>query len=81
MMSLFCLIVAMALPFTTPAYEVTVEKNVAYTTAPGYYTYAPIGDKGSTLNCCSIAASRSPSPWRWTFTSPPGLIRRRGPCS
>ena len=49
MMSLFCLIVAMALPFTTPAYEVTVEKNVAYTTAPGYYTYAPIGDKGSTL--------------------------------
>ena len=48
-MSLSSLLLAMALPFTTPAYEVTVEKNVPYTTAPGYYTYAPIGDKGSTF--------------------------------
>ena len=45
MMSLFCLLVAMAFPFTKPAYQVTVEKDVPYATAPGYYTHAPIGDR------------------------------------
>ena len=49
MMSLFCLLVAMALPFTKPAFQVTVEKDVPYATAPGYYTHAPIGDKGATV--------------------------------
>ena len=49
MMSLFCLLVAMAFPFTKPAYQVTVEKDVPYATAPGYYTHAPIGDKGATV--------------------------------
>ena len=48
-MSLFCLLVAMALPFTTPVHEVAEEQNVPYTTALGYYTHAPIGDKGSTF--------------------------------
>lgn len=48
-MSLFCLLVTMVLPFTEPAFDVTVEKNVPYTTAMGYYTHAPIGDKGSTF--------------------------------
>ena len=49
MMSLFSLLVAMALPFTTPAYQVKVEKDVPFATAPGYYTHAPIGDKRATL--------------------------------
>ena len=44
MMSLFTLLLAMALPFTAPAYQVKVEKDVPYATAPGYYTHAPIGD-------------------------------------
>ena len=44
-MSLFSLLVAMALPFTTPAYKVTVEQDVPYATAVGYYSHAPIGDK------------------------------------
>ena len=48
-MSLFCLLVAMALPFTTPVHEVAEEQNVPYTTALGYYTHAPVGDKGSTF--------------------------------
>ena len=39
----------MVLPFTEPAYDVTVEKDVPYATAMGYYTHAPIGDKGSTF--------------------------------
>ena len=44
-MGLFSLLVAMALPFTTPAYEVTVERDVPYATAMGYWTHAPVGDK------------------------------------
>ena len=48
-MSLFGLLIAMALPFTTPTYDVKVDKDVPYATAPGYYTHAPIGDKGATL--------------------------------
>ena len=48
-MSLFCLLVAMALPFTTPAHEVVEERNVPYATAMGYYTHSPIGDKGATV--------------------------------
>ena len=45
MMGLFSLLVAMALPFTTPAFEVTVERDVPYATAMGYWTHAPVGDK------------------------------------
>lgn len=45
MMGLFSLLVAMALPFTTPAYEVTVERDIPYATAMGYWTHAPVGDK------------------------------------
>jgi dienelactone hydrolase len=44
-MGLFSLLVAMALPFTTPAYEVTVERDVPYATAMGYWTEVPVGDK------------------------------------
>ena len=48
-MSLFSLLVAMVLPFTTPAYEVTVEQDVPFATVDGYYTHAPVGDKGATF--------------------------------
>ena len=34
----------MMLPFTTPEYGVKVERDVAYSTAPGYWTHAPVGD-------------------------------------
>ena len=34
----------MMLPFTSPAYGVKVERDVAYATAPGYWTEAPVGD-------------------------------------
>ena len=44
-MGLISLLVAMALPFTTPSFEVTVEQNVPYATAMGYYTHSPQGDK------------------------------------
>ena len=35
----------LALPFTTPKYEVTVERNVPYATAPGYYSHTPVGER------------------------------------
>ncbi len=35
----------MILPYTTPSYEVTVERDVPYATAPGYWTHSPVGDK------------------------------------
>ena len=44
-MPLLSLIAAAMLPFTTPAFEVTVERDVPYATAVGYYSHAPIGDK------------------------------------
>ena len=31
-------------PFTSPEYGVKVERDVAYATAPGYWTHAPVGD-------------------------------------
>ena len=34
----------MMLPFTSPEYGVKVERDVAYATAPGYWTHAPVGD-------------------------------------
>ena len=48
-MTLLSLIAAAMLPFTTPAYDVTVERDVPYATADGYYTHAPVGDKGATF--------------------------------
>lgn len=48
-MILLSLIAAAMLPFTTPTYDVTVERDVPYATADGYYTHAPVGDKGATF--------------------------------
>ena len=36
------------LPFTSPAYDVTVEQDVPYATAVGYWSHAPVGDKKAT---------------------------------
>lgn len=35
--------------YLEPAYDVAVERDVPYATAPGYYTHAPVGDKGATF--------------------------------
>ena len=48
-MQILALFLAMALPHLTPSYQVTVEKDIPYATAMGYYTHAPVGDKGSTF--------------------------------
>ena len=35
----------LALPFTTPKYEVTVERNVPYAMVQGYYSHTPVGER------------------------------------
>jgi len=35
----------LTLPFTTPKYEVTVERNVTYATVQGYYSHTPVGER------------------------------------
>jgi poly(3-hydroxybutyrate) depolymerase len=47
-MNTFCLAVSIMLPFTSPAYDVTVEQDVPYATAMGYWSHAPVGDKKAT---------------------------------
>ena len=47
-MSPLSLAAALMLPFTTPTYEVTVEQDVPYATAVGYWSHAPVGDKKAT---------------------------------
>jgi len=39
----------MALLFTKPAFQVTVERDVPYATAKGYWTHAPVNDKEAEL--------------------------------
>ena len=47
-MNIFCLAAIIMLPFTSPAYDVTVEQDVPYATAMGYWSHAPVGDKKAT---------------------------------
>ena len=47
-MNTICLAAAIMLPFTSPAYDVTVEQDVPYATAVGYWSHAPVGDKKAT---------------------------------
>ena len=47
-MSPLSLAAALMLPVTTPTYDVTVEQDVPYVTAMGYWSHAPVGDKKAT---------------------------------
>jgi dienelactone hydrolase len=47
-MNTICLAAVIMLPFTSPAYDVTVEQDVPYATAVGYWSHAPVGDKKAT---------------------------------
>ena len=71
-MSLTGLLIAMALPFTTPTYDVKVEKDVPYATAPGYYTHAPIGDKGSTFKLLFHSGNLKPVTLEMDIYTPAG---------
>ena len=64
--------IAMALPFTEPKYDVTVERDVPYATVDGYYTHAPIGDKGSTLKLLFHSGIPQPVPLEMAIYKPAG---------
>ena len=46
-MSFMCALLLAVLPFTTPSYEVVVERDVVYAQAEGYWTHAPVGERGT----------------------------------
>ena len=49
MLSLMSALVSLlaVLPYTTPEYAVEVERDVVYVQAEGYWTHAPVGEKGT----------------------------------
>ena len=50
----------LALPFTTPKYEVTVERNVPYAMVQGYYSHTPVGDRKAILKLLFHSGSLNP---------------------
>lgn len=71
-MSLLTVLLTMALPFTTPTYEVKVDMDVPYGTAMGYYTHAPIGDKKSTFKLLFHSGTPKPVTLEMDIYTPVG---------
>lgn len=71
-MSLLTVLLTMALPFTTPTYEVKVDTDVPYGTALGYYTHAPIGDKKSTFKLLFHSGTPKPVTLEMDIYTPVG---------
>ena len=71
-MGMLTVFLAMALPFTTPVYEVKVDTDVPYGTAMGYYTHAPIGDKKSTFKLLFHSGTPKPVTLEMDIYTPVG---------
>ena len=71
-MNLFSLTVALMLPFTAPTYEVTVERDVPYAAAMGYWSHAPVGDKKATGRLLLHAGRRKPLTLEMDIYTPVG---------
>ena len=71
-MNLFSLTVALMLPFTAPTYEVTVEQDVPYATAMGYWSHAPVGDKKATGRLLLHSGRRKPLTLEMDIYTPVG---------
>jgi pimeloyl-ACP methyl ester carboxylesterase len=71
-MNLFSLTVALMLPFTAPTYEVTVERDVPYAVANGYYTHAPVGDKCATFKLLFHSGTQKPVTLEMDIYTPEG---------
>ncbi len=71
-MSLLTVLLTMALPFTTPTYEVKVDTDVPYGTAMGYYTHAPIGDKKTTFKLLFHSGTPKPVTLEMDIYTPVG---------
>lgn len=60
------------LPFTAPTYEVTVEQDVPYATAMGYWSHAPVGDKKATGRLLLHSGRRKPLTLEMDIYTPVG---------
>ena len=69
----------LALPFTTPKYEVTVERNVPYATVQGYYSHTPVGDRKAILKLLFHSGSMNPITLEMDIYLPEGDLQETRP--
>ena len=69
----------LALPFTTPKYEVTVIRNVPYATVPGYYSHTPVGDRKAILKLLFHSGSMNPITLEMDIYLPEGDLQETRP--
>ena len=69
----------LALPFTTPKYEVTVERNVPYTTAQGYYSHTPVGERKAIVKLLFHSGWMNPITLEMDIYLPEGDLRETRP--
>ena len=69
----------LALPFTTPKYEVTVERNVPYAMVQGYYSHTPVGDRKAILKLLFHSGSMNPITLEMDIYLPEGDLRETRP--
>lgn len=55
-MFLMCALLLAVLPFTTPSYKVSVERDVVYAQAEGFWTHAPVGERGTVRRLLPLLA-------------------------
>ena len=48
------------LPFTTPKYEVSVERDVVYASVEGYWSHAPVGERGTLRHVAPLLSTTRP---------------------
>ena len=69
----------LALPFTTPKYEVTVERNVPYATAQGYYSHTPVGERKAILKLLFHSGWMNPITLEMDIYLPEGDLQETRP--
>ena len=69
----------LALPFTTPKYEVTVIRNVPYATVQGYYSHTPVGDRKAILKLLFHSGSMNPITLEMDIYLPEGDLQETRP--
>ena len=69
----------LALPFTTPKYEVTVIRNVPYATVSGYYSHTPVGDRKAILKLLFHSGSMNPITLEMDIYLPEGDLQETRP--
>lgn len=60
------------LPYTTPSYDVSVERDVVYATQPGYWDHAPVGEKGTVGRLLPLLKKQRPLDLKMDIYLPEG---------